>query len=65
MEMKIGNVVKVEYATGEKFTGEIVKVRTMPENRILFTIHDETVGYRALYADKCVSLETLELQPLD
>jgi hypothetical protein len=65
MEMKIGNVAKVEYATGEKFTGEIVKVRTMSDNRILFTIHDETVGYRSMYTDKCVSLETLELQPLD
>jgi hypothetical protein len=63
--MEIGNFAKVEYATGEKFMGEIVKVRTMPDNRILFTIHDETVGYRALYTDKCVSLEVLELQPLD
>lgn len=64
MEMAIGDIAKAEYATGEKFRGEIVKIRTMPDNRILFTIHDETVGYRSLYADKCVSLEVITLQSI-
>lgn len=76
--MKIGNVVKVAYSTGEKFMGEVVKVRVMPEqievfgvgpngvlqNRILFTIYDERVGYRSMYTDKCASLEVLMLQTL-
>ena len=78
MEMIVGQVAKVEYATGEKFIGEIVKVRTMPEqievfgvgptgvlqNRVLFTVHDENVGYRSLYVDKCARIETLTLQTL-
>ena len=78
MEMIVGQVAKVEYATGEKFIGEIVKVRTMPEqievfgvgptgvlqNRVLFTVHDETVGYRSLYLDKCARIEVLSLQTL-
>ena len=64
MEMAVGNVAKVSYSTGEKFTGEIVKIRTMADNRVLFTVHDESVGYRSLYADKCDSLEVLSLQTL-
>lgn len=63
MEMVIGNVAKVEYSTGEKFTGEIVKIRTMGD-RVLFTIHDESVGYRSMYVDKCDTLEVLSLQTL-
>ena len=64
MEMAVGNVAKVSYSTGEKFTGEIVKIRTMTDNRVLFTVHDESVGYRSLYVDKCDSLEVLSLQTL-
>lgn len=78
MEMTVGQVAKVEYATGEKFTGEIVKVRVMPEqievfgagpngvmqNRMLFTIHDESVGYRSLYLDKCAKIQVWTLQTL-
>jgi len=59
MKIAIGNLAFVEYATGELFTGEIVKVREMPENRLLFTVHD-AVGYRSLYLDKCVSVEVQE-----
>lgn len=64
MEMIVGNVVKVSYSTGEKFTGEIVKIRTMADNRVLFTVHDENVGYRSMYVDKCDTLEVLSLQTL-
>lgn len=59
MKIKIGNYTFVEYSTGEIFTGEIVKVKEMPENRILFTVHDP-VGYRSLYLDKCDSVEIWE-----
>lgn len=61
MKMKIatGNYAFVEYGTGELFTGEIVNVKDMPENRTLFTVHDP-VGYRSLYLDKCVSVEVWE-----
>lgn len=52
--MTIGSILRVEYATGEKFTGEVVTVRTMPGERILFTIKVDGLGYRALYLDKCV-----------
>ena len=59
MEIAIGNHAFVEYGTGELFTGEIVKVKEMPGNRILFTVHDP-VGYRSLYLDKCISVEVWE-----
>jgi len=59
MKIAIGNYAFVEYGTGELFTGEIVKVKKMPENRMLFTVHDP-VGYRSLYLDKCVSVEIWE-----
>lgn len=62
--MKIGDFAKVDYSTGEKFRGEIVNIREMPENRVLFTIHD-AIGYRSMYLDKCTSYEILELQTLD
>lgn len=63
--IQIGDVAHVEYNTGEVFDGEIVKVRTMPDGRVLFTIHDESVGYRSMYVDKCVVCDILRLQPLN
>jgi hypothetical protein len=51
--MTIGSILKIEYATGEKFTGEVVSVRTMKGERTLFTLKIEGLGYRALYLDKC------------
>ena len=59
MKIATGNYAFAEYSTGEIFTGEIVKVKQMPENRILFTVRDP-VGYRSLYLDKCVSVEVWE-----
>ena len=59
MKIETGSHVFAEYSTGEIFTGEVVKVKEMPENRILFTVHDP-VGYRSLYLDKCVSVEIWE-----
>lgn len=52
--MTIGSIVSVKYSTGEEFTGEVVTVRTMPGERILFTLKIEGVGYRAMYLDKCI-----------
>jgi hypothetical protein len=51
--MTIGSILRVEYATGEKFTGEVVQVRSMVGERILFTLKIDGIGYRALYLDKC------------
>jgi hypothetical protein len=51
--MTIGSILNVTYSTGEVFTGEVVQIRTMPGERILFTLKIEGVGYRALYLDKC------------
>ena len=59
MKIAIGNYAFVEYGTGELFTGEIVNVKQMSEDRTLFTVHDP-VGYRSLYLDKCVSVEVWE-----
>lgn len=63
--MNVGDMVFVEYATGEIFTGEVVKVRAMPPSdgheteRVLFTVHDP-VGFRSMYLDKCVSIQIWE-----
>jgi hypothetical protein len=57
--MKVGDLVFAEYDNGEIVNGEAVKVREMPENRILVTVKCEQ-GYRSLYLDKCVSFEILE-----
>lgn len=62
--MNIGDFAKVSYSTGEKFRGEVVNIREMPENRVLFTIRD-AIGYRSMYLDKCTAFEVLELQTLD
>lgn len=54
--MKVGLVVFVKYATGEEFTGEVVKVRSMPDASILFTLKTEIDGqtaYRSMYLHKC------------
>jgi len=73
MNVNVGDWVKVKYSTGEYFAGEVKKVRAMPEmvevfgmgatgtlqNRILFTVYDETAGYRSLYRDKCESFAVL------
>jgi hypothetical protein len=56
--MKIGDFVFAEYDNGEVVNGEVVKVRMMPENRLLVTVQCEQ-GYRSLYVDKCVSFEYL------
>jgi hypothetical protein len=56
--MKIGDFVFAEYDNGEVVNGEVVKVREMPENRLLVTVKCEQ-GYRSLYLDKCVSFEYL------
>ena len=58
-KMTIGSILRVEYATGEKFTGEVVQVKTMTGERILFTLKIEGVGYRALYLDKCTVCDYL------
>jgi hypothetical protein len=54
--MKIGDFVCAEYDNGEVVNGEAVKVREMPENRLLITVECEQ-GYRSIYLDKCVSFE--------
>jgi hypothetical protein len=55
--MKIGDFVFAEYDNGEVVNGEAVKVREMPENRLLVTVKCEQ-GYRSIYLDKCVSFES-------
>lgn len=55
--MKIGDYAFVDYATGESFHGEVVQIRTMPGDRVLFTLKIDGVGYRAMYVDKCISLD--------
>lgn len=59
MKMEIGYNVSVEYATGEKFVGEIVSVKYMEGYRLLFTLKIENVGYRSMYLDKCVACNYL------
>jgi hypothetical protein len=56
-KMKIGDYAFVEYATGEIFHGEVVQIRTMPGERVLFTLKIEGLGYRALYLDKCIGCD--------
>lgn len=55
--MKVGFVVFVKYTpTNEEFTGEVVKVRSMPDASVLFTLKTEingTVAYRSMYLHKC------------
>ncbi len=58
-KMEIGYNVSVEYATGEKFVGEVVSVKYMEGYRLLFTLKIENVGYRSMYLDKCVSCNYL------
>lgn len=55
--MTVGSILSVEYATGEKFTGEVVQVREMSGHRILFTLKIDGVGYRAMYLHKCVKCD--------
>ena len=57
--MKIGDVASVKYVTGEVFNGEVVNIRTIGPDRILFTVHD-AVGFRSLYVDRCENLEIME-----
>lgn len=60
--MKVGIVVSVKYATGESFVGEVVKVKTMPDMSILFTLKTEIEGqvaYRSMYLHKCEKCEYL------
>jgi len=57
--MKVGDLVRVEYNTNESFGGEVRKIRTMPNGRVLFMVDDMDVGYRSMYVDKCVSIEVV------
>jgi len=52
--MNIGNILSVEYGTGEKFTGKVVSFKYMPGNRLLFTMQIDGMGFRSMYLDKCV-----------
>ena len=54
--MKIGQSVSAEYDNGEIVVGEIVNVR-MFGDRSLLTVKCEQ-GYRSIYVDKCVKLNT-------
>lgn len=56
-KMNIGNILSVEYATGEKFTGKVVSFKYMPGERLLFTMEIENVGFRSMYLDKCVACD--------
>ena len=57
--LKVGDVVNVKYITGEVFHGEVVTIRVIGPDRVLFTVDDQ-VGYRSLYVDRCDSLEVAE-----
>jgi hypothetical protein len=57
--MTVGNILSVEYATGEKFTGKVVSFKYMPGERLLFTMEIENVGFRSMYLDKCVVCDYL------
>lgn len=52
--MSVGDVLNVCYDTGEMFTGSLVSVREIAGKGTLLLINDETVGYRSIYAHKCV-----------
>jgi hypothetical protein len=52
--MAIGNILSVEYASGDKFVGKVISFKYMNGNRLLFTLEIENVGFRSLYMDKCV-----------
>jgi len=56
--MKIGDFVFAEYDNGEIVNGEVVNVRGFGD-RILLTVKAEQ-GYRSIYTDKCVTLDTLQ-----
>jgi DNA-directed RNA polymerase subunit E'/Rpb7 len=58
MKMKIGDYVFSEYDNGEIVNGEVVNVRQFGE-RVLLTVKAEQ-GYRSIYIDKCVTLETMQ-----
>lgn len=57
-EMNVGDFVFAEYDNGEIVNGEIVTVR-MFGDRMLLTVKAEQ-GYRSIYTDKCVTLDTME-----
>lgn len=57
--MTIGSIITVTYANGKTYTGEVSATRTMPGERIMFTLKIEGVGYRALYLDKCTVCDYL------
>lgn len=58
MKMKIGDFVFAEYDNGEMVNGEVVNVRMFGE-RVLLTVKAEQ-GYRSIYIDKCVTLDTMQ-----
>lgn len=53
--MTIGSLLNVTY-NGKNYSGEVVAVRTMPGERILFTLKIEK-GYRSMYLDQCASCD--------
>jgi predicted RNA-binding protein len=57
--IKIGNHVHAEYNNGEVVGGEVVLIRQFGD-RILLTVKCQQ-GYRAIYTDKCVALDILEV----
>jgi hypothetical protein len=57
--MTIGNMLSVEYVTGEKFVGKVVSFKYMHGNRLLFTMEIENVGFRSMYLDKCAVCDYL------
>jgi hypothetical protein len=56
--MNVGDFVFAEYDNGEIVNGEIVTVR-MFGDRTLLTVKAEQ-GYRSIYIDRCVTLDTME-----
>lgn len=56
--MNVGDFVFAEYDNGEIVNGEIITVR-MFGDRMLLTVKAEQ-GYRSIYIDRCVTLDTME-----
>jgi hypothetical protein len=54
-KMTIGSLLNVTY-NGKSYSGEVVNVRTMAGERILFTLKIEK-GYRSMYLDQCTACD--------
>jgi len=57
--IKMGSHVHAEYSNGEVVVGEVVLIRQFGD-RMLLTVKCQQ-GYRAIYTDKCVALDILEV----